>query len=98
MHPLTTGNTATNEQESLGLELLNSAGGVGVVRVATVDDNVTLLEERLELLNEGIHGGTSLDEKDDLSRGLQLGDKLSNGFGALDLGAYSHLGSSFHFR
>ena len=84
---LTAGNTGTNEEEALGLELLGATDRVRVVRVTAVNDDVTLLEVRQELLNEGIDGRTSLDEKDDLARTLQLGAELLDRVSTLDVRA-----------
>lgn len=73
---LTTRDTGTDKQETLLLELVSSSDGVRVVRVSTIDDDVTLLEVGLELSNEVVDGLTGLDEEDDSSRGLELGAKL----------------------
>ena len=83
---LTSGNTGTDEQQSLLLQLGGPSDRVRVVRVSTIDDDVTLLEVGLELLNEGIDCGTGLDEEDDLSGSLQVGTKLLNGVGTNDVG------------
>jgi hypothetical protein len=84
---LTTGDTGTDKEETLGLEVVGSSDRVGVVRVSTVDDNVSLLEERLELLNKGVDGLSGLDEEDDLSRSLELGAELLNRVSSDDVGA-----------
>lgn len=86
---LTTGNTRAYEEQALGFELLRAADRVGVVRVTTIDDNITLFEVGLEELNEVINGLASLDEKDDFAGTLQLGDKLFDRVSTLDVGAYS---------
>lgn len=83
---LTTGNTGTDEEETLGLELVSSSDRVGVVRVSTVNDDVSLLEERLKLLDERVDGLTGLDKEDDLSRGLELGAKLLDRVGSDNVG------------
>jgi len=85
---LTTGDTRANEQETLGLEFLGAADGVGVMRVTTVDNDVTLLKVGLELSDEAVNCRTGLDEKNDLSRTLKLGDELLNRVCALDLGTF----------
>lgn len=85
---LTSGNTGTDEQQSLLLQLGGPPDRVGVVRVSSVDDNVTLLEVGLELLDEGVDGGTGLDEQDDLSGSLQVGAELLNGVGTDDVLAW----------
>lgn len=84
----TTRHTGPNEQQALSRELLDTACGVGVMGVTTVDDDVTLLEMRLELLDESVDGGTSLDEEDNLARGLELCDELLDRVCALDFCAY----------
>ena len=81
---LSTGNTRTDEQQSLLLQLGGPSDRVRVVRVSTIDDDVTLLEVGLELLNEGIDCGTGLDEEDDLSGSLEFGAKLFDGVSSND--------------
>lgn len=84
---LTTGDTGTDEEETLGLELVGSSDGVRVVRVSTVNDDVTLLEEWLELVDEVINGLTGLDEEDDSAGSLEALAELLNRVGADDVGA-----------
>lgn len=86
---LTTRDTRADKQETLGLELMGSSDRVGVVGVTTVNDDVTLLEVRLELSNEVVDGLTSLDEEDDSPRPLELSAELLNGVGADDVGAFA---------
>lgn len=68
---------------------MGSSDRVGVVGVTTVNDDVTLLEVRLELSNEVVDGLTGLDEEDDSPRPLELSAELLNGVGANDVGALS---------
>jgi hypothetical protein len=82
---LSTGNTRTDEQQTLLLQLGGPSDRVRVVRVSTIDDDVTLLEVGLELLDEGVDGGTGLDEEDDLSGSLQVGTELLDGVGTNDV-------------
>ena len=56
--------------------------------VTTIDDDIARLEMRDELLDEGVNCRTSLDEKDDFARALELGTELLDRPCALDLGAY----------
>ena len=84
---LTTGNTGTDKEQALGLELVSSADRVGVVRVSTVNDDVALLEVGLELADEVVYGLTGLDEEDDSPWGLELGAQLLDGVGADNVGA-----------
>lgn len=85
---LTTGDTGSNEQETLRLKLLGTTDGIGVVRVTTVNDDVTGLEMGDELLDECIDSRTGLHEKDNLARPLELSAKLLDRVRALDLRAY----------
>jgi len=43
---LTTRDTGTDEKESLSFELLNTADGVRIVRITTVDDDIALFKVR----------------------------------------------------
>jgi hypothetical protein len=66
---------------------VSSSDRVGVVRVSTINDDVTLLEVRLELTDEVVNGLTGLDEEDD-SPGLgELGAELLDGVGTNDVGS-----------
>ena len=58
------------------------------MRVSTIDDDVSLLEERYERLNKVVNGFTGLDEEDDLARALELLAEVLDGFGANDIGAF----------
>lgn len=82
----TTGDTGTDEQETLGLELLGPSDRVWVVRVTTVNDDVALFKERLELLNEAVDGGSGLDQQDNLSGSLELLAELLDGVSTDDVG------------
>ena len=74
---LTARDTGTDEADTLGLEVLSAAVGVGVVGVATVNDNVTLLKTVLEEeLNEVIDGLAGHDEEHHAAGSLELGDEL----------------------
>jgi hypothetical protein len=74
---LTARDTGTDEADALALEVLSAAVGVGVVRVATVNDDVTLLKTVLEEeLNEVVDGLAGHDEEHHAAGSLELGDKL----------------------
>ena len=74
---LATRDTRTDEADALGLEVLSAAVGVGVVRVATVNDDVTLLKTVLEEeLDEVVDGLTGHDEEHHAAGSLELGDEL----------------------
>ena len=89
---LTTRDTGTDKQETLGLELLGSSDRVWVVRVTTVNDNVTFLEEWLELSDKVIDGLTGLDEEDDSSRSLELLAELLNRVSTDNVGSLGLVG------
>lgn len=81
---LSSGDTGTNKEDSLLVELLVSSVGVGEVRVTTVDDDIALLEVGEELLNERVDGLAGLDEENDSSGSLEQSAELGNGVGAND--------------
>ena len=65
---LTAGNAGTDEAEAEVAEPLVAALGVGVKRVAAIDDDVALVEQRDELLDDRIDGSAGLDHDHDLAR------------------------------
>lgn len=91
---LSSRNTRTNEQEAFLLEFFGPADGVGVVRVAAINDDITLLEVGDELLNKGVNGSTCLDKEDDFSWLLQLCNELLDGVSTLDTGTWKAQGVS----
>lgn len=78
---LTTRDTGTDETDVLGCQVLGAAVGVGEVRVATVNDDITLLKATLgeEELNEVVDGLAGHDEHHADSGLAELGDKLLDG-------------------
>ena len=74
----------SDEQETLLLELGRAPVRVGEVRVSAVNDDVALLEERLELGDEAVDGVSRLDEQDDLPGRLELRAELLDRVGADD--------------
>jgi hypothetical protein len=81
---LTTGHTGTDKSDTLLGQVLGSAVGVGVVRVTTVNDDVSGLEVGKESLNEVIDRLSGHDEHHDTSGLLELGDELLEGVSALN--------------
>ena len=74
---LTTRDTGSDKSDALLGEVLGAAVCVGVVGVATVNDDVALLKTVLEEeLNEVIDGLAGHDEKHHAARSLELGDEL----------------------
>jgi hypothetical protein len=83
-----TWDTGTDVKESFGFKLLNTANGIWVVRVSTVNDNITLFKVRGQLFDEVIDGGACFDKKYDLARTLEFGNKFFNGVSTLDVSTY----------
>jgi hypothetical protein len=79
---LTTRDTRADESDTLGSKVLGAAVGVGEVRVTTINDDVTLVEERQKLLNPVIDSRTGLDEEHDTTRRLELANELLVGVSA----------------
>lgn len=76
---LTTGDTTADEADALLGEVASAAVGVGVVGVTTVNDDITLLEERQKGLNEVIDGLSGHDEEHDATGALELSAELLDG-------------------
>jgi hypothetical protein len=80
---LSSRDTSSDEPDTLGLEVVCAAVGVGVVGVTTVDDDVALLGASLEEeLDEVVDGLTGHDEHHHAAGLLELGDELLDGVGA----------------
>jgi len=88
---LTTRDTRADEKEAFGFKLLGATDGIRVVRVTTIDDDVTLLQVGLELLDETVDSRTSLDEEDDLARALEFCAEFLDGVCTLNVGAYKDI-------
>ena len=82
-----TRDTGTDVKEPFGFKLLNTANGIRVVRVSTVNDDITLFEVRGQLVDKVIDGGACFDKKDDLAGTFELGDKFFDGVSTLDVSA-----------
>lgn len=77
---LSSRDTSSDESNALGLEVVGTAVGVGVVGVTTVDDDVALLGTSLEEeLDEVVDRLASHNEHHHAAGLLELGDKLLNG-------------------
>lgn len=81
---LTTGDTTADEADALAVEVLSTAVAVGEVGVTTVNDDITLLEERQKGLDEVINGFASHDEEHDTAGALELGAELLDGVSTND--------------
>lgn len=92
---LTSRNTGTDEVDALLGEILGTAGGVWVVRIASINDDIALLEVWEESLNKVVDWLSSHDEEHDAAWGLELSTELLDGvstFNGLSCGAYqSHV-------
>jgi hypothetical protein len=78
----TTGDTSSDETDTLLGEVSGAAVGIGVVGVTAVDDDVALVAVRQKLLNEVIHSRTGHDQQHHTTGLLELGAELLNGVGA----------------
>lgn len=74
---LTSRDSGSDKEETLGLELSGPSNGVGVVRVSTVNDDVSLLHLGGELVDERVDGGSGLDKEDDCRREGENRGKVS---------------------
>lgn len=81
---LTTGDTRTDETDTLGGEVLGAAVGVGEVRVTTVDDDISLFKVWKDGLNEIIDGLAGHDKEHNATGLLQLGAELLDGVSTND--------------
>lgn len=62
---LSSRNSHAHEQKTLSLELSGSSDGVWVVRISSVNDDVSLLHDGRELSDQSVDGLSSLNEEDD---------------------------------
>lgn len=79
---LTTGYTGADKVKTLALQVLGPSVGVGEVGVATVDDDISGLEQGQKGLNPVVNSLASLDKEHDTAGLLELGDELFGGVGA----------------
>jgi hypothetical protein len=94
---LTTGDTRTDETDTLGGEVLSAAVGVGEVRVTTVDDDISLFKVWKDGLDEVIDGLTGHDKEHNATGLLQLGAELLDGVSTDDGLACVMLASNIYF-
>ena len=73
---LTAGNTAADEQETLFLELLLAADGVGPLGVAAVDDDVAGFENLREGVDHRVGGLAGLHHDHRAARALEAGGEF----------------------
>jgi hypothetical protein len=82
---LTSRDTGSDESDALLGEVFGSSVGVGVVRVAAINDDVALLGTGLEDgLDEGVDGCAGLHEQHHAAGFLQLGDEVLDAVSADD--------------
>jgi hypothetical protein len=93
-------NTRSNEEKSLRFKFFGAADRIGIMGVSTIDDDITFLQVRLEEFDEVIDRRSSLYQKNDFARFLELRDELLYGMCALDVCTFasrtmrSYLGGS----
>ena len=81
----TTGNTHTNEAEAEAFELGDPAFGIGVEGVASVDQQITFLQQWCQGCDHVVHRLARLHHHQNAPRTLEGGDKLRQGFSADDV-------------
>ena len=83
---LSSRDTSSDEPDTLGLEVVCAAVGVGVVGVTTVDDDVALLDATLvqKELNEVVNGLAGHDQEHHAAGLLELGAELLDGVSTND--------------
>ena len=89
------GDARADIKQSLGFQFARTAGGVGKMRVAAVDQNVARLEQRGQLVDHVIDRKPRLDHDHDLPRRLERRDQVHDRMRADDL---LPLGSSLDER
>lgn len=81
---LTSRNTGTDKVDALLGEILGTAGGVWVMRVTSINDDIALLEVWEESLNEVVDWLSGHDEEHDAAWGLELSTELLDGVSTLN--------------
>lgn len=81
---LTSRNTRTDKVDALLGEVLGTAGGVWVVGVTSINDDIALLEVWEESLNEVIDWLSGHDEEHDAAWSLELSTELLDGVSTLN--------------
>ena len=66
-----TRDTAAAVEETHGFDFGRASFGVGVVRVAAVDDHIAGFQQRLQLCDQGVDGGAGLDQHHDFAWSLE---------------------------
>jgi len=79
-----TGDPHTDVAEALALELGDPAFGIRIEGIAAVDQQITLLEQRCDLLDHGVDWIAGLDHHQDPTGSLELGDEVGEARGADD--------------
>lgn len=77
-------NTGTDKVDALLGEVLGAAGGVWVVGVTSINNDIALLKVWEESLNEVVDWLSGHDEKHDTAWGLELSTELLNGVSTLN--------------
>ena len=89
---LTAGDARADEAQPLGLAIGLAAARVGEVRVAGVDDDVALVEQRLQRFDHAVDRRPGLDHDDDAARALEGGDELLQRLGTREVALGGELG------
>ncbi len=87
-----TGDAGADEEDALGGQRLGAAVGVGIERVAAVDDNVAGLEGGQDVVDHLVDGVAGLDHEHDAARAFEQAGELFDGVRADDLGSLGFIG------
>lgn len=71
-----TGDASTNIVDAGGTHFLLTAAGITKISITTVDEDITRLEERGDLFNDGIGAAPRLNHHDDATRALEAGYEI----------------------
>ncbi len=95
----TTGHAGADVELAVAFDVFGAAGGIGIVGVAAVDQDVAFFQQGQELLDELVDGCARLDHQHDFPRTLQGGTQFgkrmrADDFQALAAAVYEiiHLG------
>jgi hypothetical protein len=80
----TAGDAGTDEAQAAFPQFPCAPGGVGIMRIAAVDDHIAWIQQRREALDELIHDRTGLDHQHHLARPLEALDQFLHAVAADD--------------
>ena len=82
---LSAGDSRTDVQQALALDVCSAPGSVREMGVATIDDDVALIQQGDELVDKIIDCGTGLDHQEHLAGALQGSHEILEAVCAVDI-------------